>query len=124
MRIQANTIGLLALGAATLAGCVTALTAQTRNEISIKMASAQSSLKVCYETALKRDENLGGRVTLAFVVAPDGQFTDVKVAGGTLPNEGVKQCVIQQVALLRVLAAPGRPVRVTYPLDFEAEPVP
>jgi hypothetical protein len=77
--------------------------------------------RLCYENGLRSDENLQGRVTIAFTIGPDGSVSSAADGGSDLPN----QCVISCIARgFRNLSFPqpegGGVVLVGYPILFNA----
>jgi len=71
--------------------------------------------RACYESALRSNPNLQGRVAVSFLIGRDGT---VKTAsgGGDIPDSGVVSCVTQAFYGLSFPAPEGGTVRVTYPI--------
>ncbi|MEQ9320671.1 MAG: AgmX/PglI C-terminal domain-containing protein [Polyangiaceae bacterium] len=71
--------------------------------------------RACYESALRGNPNLQGRVAVSFLIGRDGT---VKTAsgGGDIPDSGVISCVTQAFYGLSFPAPEGGTVRVTYPI--------
>jgi hypothetical protein len=86
-------------------------------------------MRLCYERALTTKPNLQGRVSVRFVIAPDGRVRSASNAGSDLPDPAVVACV---TAAFGALSFPrpegGGVVVVTYPIVFRpgtpAAPVP
>lgn len=78
-----------------------------------------SRIRYCYERELVKDPNLAGRVSVRFVIRPDGTVTAVSDGGSSLPSEEAKACVRRAIAAL-VFPRPegGGVVTVTYPFIF------
>jgi hypothetical protein len=118
-RAAALTIGLacLALG---LAGCGgSGLGADTRADITARMTSAQQPLQACYEAALKSNRKLSGMMVLTFVAAPEtGQFQEILVARDELRDPGIRQCVVNEVAKLKLEKPQASRVSISYPIRF------
>ena len=75
--------------------------------------------KACYESALRGNPNLAGRVAVRFVIGRDGGVMSAANGGSDIPDAGVVSCV---VAGFRGLQFPqseeGGAVTVTYPIFF------
>jgi hypothetical protein len=107
----------LALGAAACGG--TGLGAATRADISAQMATAQAPLETCYEQALKTNRKLAGMVVLTFVAAPKtGQFESITITRDELRDPAVRQCVVDEVAKLKLEKPQGSRVSISYPIRF------
>lgn len=78
-----------------------------------------SRIRYCYERELLKDPNLAGRVSVRFVIRPDGTVTGVSDGGSSLPSEEAKACVRRAISAL-VFPRPkgGGVVTVTYPFIF------
>jgi hypothetical protein len=72
----------------------------------------------CYETGLKTNPNLTGRVTARFVIARDGSVSTVASGGSDLPDASVVSCVLRAYGSLSFPAPSDGIVRVSYPLMF------
>jgi len=70
----------------------------------------------CYETGLRANPNLTGRVTARFVIGRDGAVTNVSNGGGDLPDSGVTSCVISAFYGLSFPSPDNGIVTVTYPI--------
>ncbi|MEZ4442224.1 MAG: AgmX/PglI C-terminal domain-containing protein [Polyangiaceae bacterium] len=71
----------------------------------------------CYESALRTNPNLQGRVAVSFMIGRNGTVQAVS-GGGDLPDGGVISCVSQAFYGLSFPAPEGGVVRVTYPILF------
>ncbi len=69
----------------------------------------------CYETGLRTNPNLAGRVTARFVIGSDGAVSNVS-AGGDLPDAAVKSCVASAFYGLSFPTPEGGIVTVSYPI--------
>ena len=90
-----------------------------RSVIQRVMRRNQSAVRRCYERELQRAPNLAGRVTVRFEIAPTGRVASAQVAGDTLGNAGVSECIVREVRRW-VFPQPegGGSVTVSYPLYF------
>jgi hypothetical protein len=71
----------------------------------------------CYETALRGNPSLQGRVSVSFSIGRDGSVGSAS-ASGDLPDGGVMSCVAKQFYGLSFPAPEGGIVTVTYPIMF------
>jgi len=74
--------------------------------------------RMCYETGLRSNPNLTGRVTARFVIGRDGAVSNVANGGSDLPDSGVVSCVVQAFYGLSFPAPDNGIVRVSYPIMF------
>jgi hypothetical protein len=74
--------------------------------------------RMCYETGLRSNPNLTGRVTARFVIGRDGAVSNVANGGSDLPDAGVVSCVVQAFYGLSFPTPDNGIVRVSYPIMF------
>lgn len=80
----------------------------------------QSRVKYCYEKALQRNPNLGGKVTATFTVGPTGSVLRSNISASTMGDAGVEQCIVRVVQQMRFPpCAGGGTADVTYPWLFK-----
>jgi hypothetical protein len=105
---------------AIAAGCGgTGLGAETRADITARMATAQKPLESCYQLALKSNRKLRGMIVLSFVAAPStGEFRDITIVRDELNDPAVRKCVIDEVAKLKLEKPQGSRVSINYPIHF------
>ncbi len=72
----------------------------------------------CYESSLRTNPSLQGRVAVKFVIGRDGSVTLASDAGSDLPDQGVIRCVTRSFANLSFPQPEGGIVTVVYPLVF------
>jgi hypothetical protein len=72
--------------------------------------------KACYQSALRTNPNLQGRVEVRFVIGRDGTVSSAS-AGGDMPDAGVKSCVAGAFRSL-TFPKPDGIVTISYPLMF------
>ena len=87
-------------------------------QLSRSIRSHMAEVRACYERALKRRPDIGGRLVLRFTLTPAGTVSSVAVDEDTLGDPEVTACVRNAVALWR-FAAPPRKVEVTFPFVFQ-----
>jgi hypothetical protein len=72
----------------------------------------------CYDSGLRANPNLTGRVTARFVIGRDGAVSNVSNGGGDLPDSSVTSCVINAFYGISFPSPDGGIVTVTYPIMF------
>lgn len=108
------------VAASAAVGCGgTGLGAETRADITARMTSAQSPIEACYEAALKNNRKLQGMMVLSFVAVPKtGEFQEITVVRDELNDPGVRKCVIDEIAKLKLDKPQGSRVSINYPIRF------
>ena len=76
--------------------------------------------RACYESGLRGNPNLAGRVAVNFIIGVDGSVGSVS-AGGDLPDKGVISCVARAFGSLSFPAPDGGIVTVGYPISFNPQ---
>jgi TonB family protein len=77
-------------------------------------------MRHCYETRLRANPELRGRVTIKFVIAPQGTVPSVQVAGNTTGDDGLAACAQDVVRRMSFPQADGV-TAVTYPFTFQTD---
>lgn len=72
----------------------------------------------CYETALRGNPSLAGRVTVRFVIGRDGSVTTANNGGSDLPDSGVVSCVVNSFRGMSFPAPEDGIVTVGYSIQF------
>jgi hypothetical protein len=117
--LRALRCGLAAAVAAAIGCGGTGLGAETRTDISGRMATARSPIEACYEAALKANRKLQGTMVLSLVAAPQtGQFQDIAITRDDLNDPGMRKCVVDEVGKLKLEKPQASRVSVSYPLHF------
>jgi hypothetical protein len=74
-------------------------------------------LRACYAQAQRRKPSLTGNVVVSFTIAPSGEVSDARDAGGELEDEAVRACVVRTFLGLSFAPSPdGAPRKVVYPV--------
>ena len=73
--------------------------------------------RMCYESGLRNNPNLQGRVAVSFVIDRSGRVSTAS-GGGDLPDSSVTACVARQFYSLNFPQPEGGVVTVTYPILF------
>jgi TonB family protein len=77
-------------------------------------------IKFCYERELQHEPGLHGRVSVRFVVAPDGRVATVGITESTVGNPRVDRCVADAVQRWEFpQAREGGVTFVTYPFVLQ-----
>ncbi len=82
------------------------------------VAQQQSRLRKVYETMLKRDPSLGGRLEIKFTINEDGSVSNVSVIKSTTGNNAFDNRIVSYIKRWKFAAASGGPVEVVYPFVF------
>jgi hypothetical protein len=77
--------------------------------------------RACYESGLRRNPSLEGRVTVKFVVDRTGAVAVASDGGSDLPDEGVRRCVVSAFGALSFPAPESGMLTVSYPIVFNPE---
>ncbi len=73
----------------------------------------------CYESALRYEPELAGKVKVRFAVLRKGYVKTVKVVENTTGHMGVERCVARVVKSIRFPSRrSGKPVSFTFPFVF------
>ena len=91
---------------------------RTQSAINKVVTRQQSRLKKVYETMLKRDPELGGKIKIKFTIQPDGSVTNVSIVMSTTGNSTFDNRVLSYVKRWKFTPASGGPVEVIYPFVF------
>jgi TolA C-terminal len=93
--------------------------ARDRTTIGETLRRASGRMKRCFQTQLKTNPNLGGKVTLHMTIVPDGTVPEVTATGGL--DAGLQQCMIAVAERLRFPPDPGT-THVNFPFIFQISP--
>jgi outer membrane biosynthesis protein TonB len=75
-------------------------------------------IKACYESALKRNPNLKGKIAIRFTILETGGLADVSAAQNTMGAVDVASCIMNTMRSWRTQFRPSGPVVVEYPFVF------
>ena len=76
------------------------------------------SFRACYETGLRTNPDLQGRVSVRFVINSDGSVGTASNGGSDLPDTTVVSCIVRAFAGMIFPQPEGGIVTVTYPIQF------
>ena len=74
--------------------------------------------RACYQSGLRSNPALAGRVAVSFVISRDGTVVSARSSGSDLPDAGVVSCVVGAFSALTFTAPEDGIVKVTYPIVF------
>jgi hypothetical protein len=103
--------------------------ATDKDGIRAAISSVKPQLKACYESWLKANPDLGGKITVEFLVTPspgnssEGKASDIKIVDNSMAAPWVEGCAFPAIDGLH-FQAPRTPVKVRYPLVLLPGPPP
>ncbi len=77
--------------------------------------------RFCYESGLKANPNLQGRVTVRFLIDRTGAVAVASDSGSDIPDENVRRCVVSSFAALSFPPPDSGVVTVVYPIVFSPQ---
>ncbi|MCB0361282.1 MAG: TonB family protein [Bdellovibrionales bacterium] len=90
-----------------------------RDQVQAVVERNQGQMTYCYERGLQSDVNLGGRVSIKFVISPQGRVSSAQVARSTLSSSQVENCLLNKLRAWRFPKPRGNvAVKVDYPFLF------
>jgi hypothetical protein len=112
-------ISLLAAG--VLFGCASEPTHYDKENIRQVILENLKPVRACYETSLKENPALNGKLVAAWTIVEDGHVENVKLISTSMPKDAsVHDCILKLISSLRfVPPAPKEVVDVgAYPFFF------
>lgn len=87
-----------------------------------KIRQYRGALVACYETALKRNPTLAGKITLRFTIGKIGKVTKVDIEVDTMHDDDVNACIVDHAKNWRFPApqSGSDDVQFSYPFIFQA----
>ena len=95
--------------------------ANSRDPFAVRQKIRKDLPKInrCYETALRHEPELEGKVSVRFAIVRNGDVTGVRVVENTTGSPSVERCVAGVVSALRFPRKRyGKSVRFTFPFVF------
>jgi hypothetical protein len=77
-------------------------------------------IKACYDSALKRNPTLKGKISIRFTILETGGLADVTAALNSLASPEVASCIVSTMRAWRTQFRPSGPVTVEYPFVFSS----
>ena len=74
-------------------------------------------LRACYETGLKKDPTMGGKITISFVISKKGTVRAPSLVSSALSDKATNDCLVHQFAVL-TFPRPVEEANVTYPFEL------
>lgn len=90
----------------------------SETEINSVMRRQLKSLRDCYESALKRNRSLNGKIVIRFEIEESGRTTNVEFEDDSLGSPEVKECISRRAKYWRFPKPDGGSVFVAYPIVF------
>ena len=113
--------GLLCLGGADVARAGTGSYRGTIDAFVVRERIKKDLPKInrCYESALRHEPELEGKVSVRFAVIRTGYVRGVHIVENTTGNASVERCVVRVVSALRFpRRRTGKSLRFTFPFVF------
>jgi hypothetical protein len=91
-------------------------------EVVRMIRSRQSAFRRCYETSLRNNPSLAGRVAVQFTIQPQGNVSGARATENTTADAALASCVVRVISGLRWRTGPeGGPVTFGYPFIFQPQ---
>jgi hypothetical protein len=88
---------------------------RSQEDIKQVMRRRLGGIKRCYETRLKRNPELSGKVVVRFVIHPGGKVLEAEVIENTTGDAELAACIASNIKAIRFPAAEGGDTSVVYP---------
>lgn len=83
------------------------------------IATKMGAIKACYQKGLQTNPDLSGKIKVKFLIQPNGAVNPAKVEDSSIGNDGVENCVLNNVKAWKFPQAKGGGVTtVVYPFVF------
>ncbi len=92
--------------------------ALSRADIEKTVNRRAGALKSCYESELKKDNTLKGKIEVQFTIQPSGRVSVARVTTNTMNSTAVGSCIVAQIQRWRFPQPSGGDVTVKYPFVF------
>lgn len=90
-----------------------------REQIKRVIDAHRDEARACFERALVDQPTLGGKVTVRFVIDPDGRVKAATVAQSTARSAALERCLVERVRGWEFPPHAGDDLVITYPWSFE-----
>ncbi|MGH7491603.1 MAG: TonB family protein [bacterium] len=70
---------------------------RSQDEVAAIVARHTAAIQSCYQSELRRNPNLQGKLVVRFVISPQGMVESVTVVSSTLNNDSVERCVVNRI---------------------------
>ncbi|MFT7621206.1 MAG: TonB family protein, partial [Myxococcota bacterium] len=75
-----------------------------------------TAFRACYESRLKVNPGLSGKVVIKFTIGPAGRITNIKATSNSTGDTAVAQCIVNKVKRFRFNPPENGSVTFTYPI--------
>lgn len=75
-----------------------------------------SAFRTCYETRLKMNPNLSGKVVIQFTIGPAGRITSINVSSNSTGDSAVGSCIVDKVRTWKFNEPENGAVMFTFPI--------
>lgn len=90
-------------------------------DIKAQMARKRGDFRFCYESQLRGNQDLEGRVALKFAIDLAGNVVNPSTAGSTIGDKKVTDCIVKTVSKIHFAKPDGGMCLVSYPFVFTAK---
>lgn len=104
------------------AGCSGECKGNATPALQSALASRGAMARSCYNTALRNNPNLKGRMTMSVRISPNGSVCSASVADNSLGDQAVASCAAAKFRAGTFPPPTGGCVNVNVPLNFTATP--
>ncbi len=104
------------------AGCAGECKGNVTPALQSALASRGAMARSCYNTALRQNPNLKGRMTMSVKVSPSGAVCSAYVSNNSLGDQAVASCATAKFRAGGFPAPTGGCVTVNVPLNFTSQP--
>jgi len=80
----------------------------------------QTAVVGCYNSELKKNSQLKGKVVMSWRIGLDGKTRKVKVSSSTLKNKAVEDCLLRQLKGAHFPKPDGGMCQIRYPFVFSS----
>ena len=102
-------------------GCGGPCTGSAGGDLRSALATRGASARSCYNTALRRNASLEGKMTVNVRVSPQGSVCSVSIGNNSLGDAAVAACVTAQFRAAAFPAPSGGCVDTAVPLNFTSK---
>ncbi|HVP68119.1 MAG TPA: TonB family protein [Anaeromyxobacteraceae bacterium] len=92
--------------------------AVSEGEVSAFVRARTGSIKACYESQLRRDPTLQGRIRVRFRIQTDGSISQLSTIENTFGSPELESCVFQVIRAWHTPFRPSEAADVEYPFVF------
>lgn len=89
--------------------------------ISATVRQYQSGIKYAYNKELLSQPGISGKITVSFVIRPDGSVESAKIQDSSVNCPPLERAVLRRMSHWKFPESGGTPVRVTFPFVFHPE---